>query len=176
MLGRITEGLGDACYVRSNLRGSWRHLLCQVNSQRVLERLVMLGPFTEALGGTCYVRSNPRGSWRHLLCQIQSMRVSDVLVMLDTFQEPLLCQLQWQRHLFCLVMLGPFQDTLLYQVQSLGTCFVRSICGDSCYVRLGPFLERIVMFGLGRNFVIFGSDLLCLAIFRLGYVRLGYFR
>jgi len=61
-------------------------------------------------------------------------------------------------------------------VQSLGTCYVRSICGDSCYVRLGPFLERIVMLGLGRNFVIFGSDLLCLAIFRLGYVRLGYFR
>ena len=41
---------------------------------------------------------------------------------------------------------------------------------------LGPFLERIVMLGLGRNFVIFGSDLLCLAIFRLVYVRLGYFR
>ena len=61
-------------------------------------------------------------------------------------------------------------------MQSLGTCCVRSICGDSCYVRLGPCLERIVMFGLRRNFVIFGSDVLCLAIFRLGYVRLGYFR
>ena len=61
-------------------------------------------------------------------------------------------------------------------MQSLGTCCVRSICGDSCYVRLGPFLERIDMLGLGRNFVNLGSDLLCLAIFRLGYVRLGYFR
>ena len=48
--------------------------------------------------------------------------------------------------------------------------------GDTCYVRSIPFLESIVMFGSGRNFVIFGSDLLCLAIFRLGYVRLGYFR
>ena len=35
---------------------------------------------------------------------------------------------------------------------------------DACYVRSN------------RNFVIFGSDLLCLAIFRLVYVRLGYFR
>ena len=112
----------------------------------------MLGQIIEGLGDTCYIRSNRKGSCRCLLCQVQSQRLKETIV-----------------------MLGPFQDTLLCQVQSLGTCYVRSICGDSCYVRLGPFLQRIVMLGLGRNFVIFGSDLLCLVIYRLSQVRLGYF-
>ena len=64
------------CYVRSNPRGSLKHLLCQVQSQRLLETLVMLGPFQDTLLcqvqslGTCYVRSYSRGSWRHLLRQV----------------------------------------------------------------------------------------------------------
>ena len=75
MLGRITEGLGDACYVRPNLRGSWREgfgCTCYVRS--ISGAFVMLAPIAEALFLSCYVRSISGhfvmlgAIFRHLLC------------------------------------------------------------------------------------------------------------
>ena len=134
MLGQFQEGLGDACYVRSNPRGSWRHLLCQVKSQRVLKMLVMLGPISQGQGDTCYVRCNPKVLWRPLLCQVQSGRVLETLVMLGTNHEGLLT--------FVLVMvfrfkiLGYFQSSLKVLQVNLEKI-----------VMLGPFLGTIVMLG-----------------------------
>ena len=106
MLVQIQEGFDNTCYVRSNPKRFWRHLLCQIHLQRVLETLVMLGPIPKVLGDTCYVRSNLRGFGRHLLCQVQS-----------------------QSSLEALVMLVPIPE-------GLGDpCYVRSISGDICYPR-----------------------------------------
>ena len=53
MLGPMPEAHGDACYVRSNGRGTF--FSCYVRS--VSGDYVMLGPIAEALFFPCYVRS-----------------------------------------------------------------------------------------------------------------------
>ena len=76
MLGPIAETLGEICYVRSNPKSFWRHLLCQVQSQKIWETLVMLGPIAETLGDTCYG-------------QVQSKKFLETLVMLGQIQKGL---------------------------------------------------------------------------------------